>query len=377
MFLSSLSLFLLVSAASASLDDLGIPQSNALVTVKAFDLGSLTAVNGTGLVISPVLPGQQTVEFPLFAFLVEHNATQKRIMFDLGMRTDVENFAPSIAEMFAAGIYQLDDNKDITEVLQQAGINLTSIDTVIWSHSHFDHTGDMSKFPNTTKLVIGPGTDTSTYPTDPNAVHLESDFAGHNLTELDFTDSKLVFSGLPALDYFGDGSFYLMDTPGHISGHISALARVTPTTFVALGGDTFHHVGEARPRPAFQTNFPCPGHLVEELKTSVSTDYFWSPNSQIGSFDIESRAQQMLAISDLPGSVYEFPVTAQVSLEKIATFDADPDVLVVIAHDISHRANLPTYPASLNDWKANGYKEQTVWNFANKSNPAFLFDVVA
>ncbi|KAJ7646925.1 beta-lactamase-like protein [Roridomyces roridus] len=372
MFLSFLFLFLLVSATSASRNHLGIPKSNALVTVKAFDLGSLTVVNSSQIAISPVLPGQESVEFPMFAFLVEHQATQKRIMFDLGIRTDVENFVPSLSGIFAAGIYQLRDNKDVTEVLQQAGINLTSIDTVIQSHGHFDHIGDMSKFPNSTKLVIGPGTDTSTYPTDPNAVHLESDFAGHNITELDFTHSKLVwrwtFSGMGVSIWW---------THLHMSGHISALARVTPTTFVALGGDTFHHAGQTRPRPELQQNFPCPADLVEELKTSVSTDYFWSPDSHIGSFDIHSRTQPMLAISNLPGSVEQLPAIAQVSLDKIATFDADPDVLVVISHDISHRGNLPTYPASLNDWKAKNYKEKTVWNFANKSNLAFRFDVVA
>lgn len=154
---------------------------------------------------------------------------------------------------------------------------------------------------------------------------------------------------------------------------MTALARVTPTSFITLGGDTFHHVGEARPRPEFQKNFPCPAHLLEESKKSISTDYFWSPRSRNGAFDLPSRSQQLLAISDLPDSFYADPVTSQVSLEKLATFDADPDILVIVAHDMSLRDFIPYYPAYLNDWKANGLKESTVWNFINKTNPAFVF----
>ncbi|KAJ7646950.1 beta-lactamase-like protein [Roridomyces roridus] len=374
MFLSKfLSFLLLVGVTRASFQDHNIPQSNALVTVKAFDVGSMSLANSTHSFYLPVLPGRETITAPMYAFLVEHQATGKRVMFDLGIRKDPSNLAPSLGAAFVSGAYQLNQTRDILQQLQDGGITLASIDTVIWSHSHFDHIGDMSKFPNSTNLLIGPGTVVSTYPENPNATLLASDFAGHNVTELDFTHSKLVFSGLTAIDYFRDGSFYLLDTPGHMSGHISALARVTPTTFVSLSADTLHHAGQARPRPAFQNNFPCPAHLVHELKSSVSTDYFWSPKSQVGAFDIKSRAQQMLAISDLPDAFYEFPVPAQVSLEKMATFDADPDFLMVFSHDRSVRGTLPVFPKSLNNWKVSGLKERTVWNFADPSNPAWLF----
>jgi hypothetical protein len=41
-----------------------------------------------------------------------------------------------------------------------------------------------------------------------------------------------------ALGFFGDGTLYLVDAPGHFEGHITALARVAPGTFVFLGADT-------------------------------------------------------------------------------------------------------------------------------------------
>ncbi|KAJ7879944.1 hypothetical protein B0H14DRAFT_2707973, partial [Mycena olivaceomarginata] len=42
-------------------------------------------------------------------------------------------------------------------------------------------------------------------------------------------------------------------------------------------------------------------------------------------------------------------------------FDADPDVFVLIAHDLSVRDALPYFPAYLTGWKASGLKEPTVW----------------
>ncbi|KAJ7261708.1 beta-lactamase-like protein [Mycena haematopus] len=361
----------LLSGAYASWLDFGIPASTATVDVRVFNVANVTLVNDAHTFITPVLPGHEDAIFPDFSFLVEHSG--KRFMFDLGIRKDPLNLAPSLTGLFTSGVVQVEQPKDITELLQDGGIPLTSIDSVFWSHSHFDHIGDMSKFPNTTQLVIGSETDTSTYPEFPNAALQTSDFAGRKVTKIDFATANLTFSGIKAIDYFGDGSFYLLYTPGHILGHMSALARVTPTSFIALGGDTFHHVGEARPRPLFQKNFPCPAHLLEEAKTSISTDYFWSPESRDGAFDMLSRSQQLFAVSDLPDSFYADPVTSQISLEKLATFDADPDIFVLIAHDISLRSSIQYFPAYLNHWKASGLKDTTVWSFVDKTNPASVF----
>ncbi|KAJ7696604.1 beta-lactamase-like protein [Mycena rosella] len=284
------------------------------------------------------------------------------------------NYPPAISALFAAGVYSVPSEfKDIGQLLEQGGIALESIQAVIWSHSHFDHIGDMSRFPNTTALVIGPGTNRELYPQFPDGVLQTSDFAGHDVRKLSF---ELTFRGLKAIDYFGDGSLYLLDTPGHLPGHLSALARVTPSSFVLLGGDAFHHPGQLRPRPHLQRHFPCPAHLLETSRSAISTDYFWSWGSEPRVFDVPSRAEPLLALADVPGSVYADPVAAKVSLEKVATFDADPDFLVVIAHDQTLVSSLPYFPASLNDWKARDLKEEVMWRFVDENSPAFVFSPV-
>ncbi|CAK5263757.1 unnamed protein product [Mycena citricolor] len=361
----------LALSACASFRNYGIPESDATVDVRVFDVGTSTLVNGTGMILHPIPTGRETMSFPLFAFLIEHNG--KRVMFDLGMRNDTQNFAPSVAGMFTANLSKLEEpNGDITGLLEAGGIPLNTINTVIWSHSHFDHIGDMSKFPNTTELVIGAETNTDTYPQVPTASLKVEDLAGRIVTKIDFSKANITFSGLRAVDYFGDGSLYLLDTPGHLAGHITALARTTRSSFLVLGADSFHHPGAIRPRPAFQAQYPCPAHLLEDAKT-ISTDYFWSPKSISGVFDLPSRPEQLLAISDLATSFFANPVDSQISVEKLANFDADPDFFVVVSHDMSLRGVIPMFPAYLNRWKHDKLKENTVWGFLNKSSPSFIF----
>lgn len=47
-----------------------------------------------------------------------------------------------------------------------------------------------------------------------------------------------------AHDFFGDGSFWVIDAPGHCPGNLAALARVKTkdgrTKWAFLGGDCFH-----------------------------------------------------------------------------------------------------------------------------------------
>lgn len=93
------------------------------------------------------------------------------------------------------------------------------------SHHHPDHTGNPAGFPRTTEVVVGPGfkeTLLPGYPTDPKGLVLENDYQGRTVRQINFDEdaSGLTIGGFRALDYFGDGSFYLLETPG-----VSSTAR--------------------------------------------------------------------------------------------------------------------------------------------------------
>ena len=82
-----------------------------------------------------------------------------------------------------------------------------------------DHTGNPAGFPASTDLIVGPGfkeTMIPGYPTNPSSLVAEADWTGRNLRQISFADESqgLTIGGFSAMDFFGDGSFYLLETPG-------------------------------------------------------------------------------------------------------------------------------------------------------------------
>ena len=78
-----------------------------------------------------------------------------------------------------------------------------------------------------------------------------------------------------ALDFFGDGSFYLLDVLGYTTGHISGLARVAPEIFIFFGGDVCHYGGSFLPsqRAPIPSNIPKTAMLDARLGYLALTLY--------------------------------------------------------------------------------------------------------
>lgn len=119
-----------------------------------------------------------------------------------------------------AGQVVIDVGVDVPDQLTEANVDLQSISAIIWSHHHPDHVGDPSRFPSSTSLLVGPGLKSNEaiypgYPQNPDAVVSESAFKGREVIELDFSASGLSIGGFPAIDYFNDGSLYILASKGH------------------------------------------------------------------------------------------------------------------------------------------------------------------
>lgn len=237
------------------------------------------------------------------------------------------------------------------------------------SRRHFDHTGDPSTFPSTTKLIVGPGFSevfTPGYPADKGGHCLESDFAGRELQEIDFSGSDVTIGRFKAFDYFGDGSFYILDAPGHTIGHINALARTNASPnpgFVHLGGDSVHHAAEIRPSeylplpesiepspvPKLHSN-ACPGHIFAPvLKDGSKTEHILEWQDPWAEF-VEPKFGLIYNEKDLRETV-----------RKDEELDANRDIFTFIAHDWSLKGVVDEFPKSLNGWKNKGWKETTRW----------------
>lgn len=196
---------------------------------------------------SPRKIGGRYLHLADYSFLIESRHCEQRVLFDLAFIQDFNIRMPPSMKPLLAGpekVMAIDVVQDIPDTLKLHNIHLSTINAIIWSHSHIDHIGDPSDFPPTTELVVGPGFKAHSilaYPSNPNSPLLDDAFQGRSIREVDFSNSTTTVSGFRAIDYFGDTSFWLLEAPGHTAHHICALCRTTGDSWILLGGDACHH----------------------------------------------------------------------------------------------------------------------------------------
>ena len=330
------------------------------VRVRVIDTGYIENLPATAF-LAPEFPGLSKFAGPSFSFLIEHPSSRS-LLYDLGVRKDWENLPPVITSRIKQQLQcTIKVEKDVREQLEEHGIHPKHIEGIIWSHWHWDHTGDPSTFEKSTALIVGPGFTknfTPGYPADKNGRILESDYAGRELREIAF-DQGLKIGRFDAFDYFGDGSFYLLDSPGHAIGHMCGLARVTssPSSFILMGGDICHHVGQFRPSSEcplppmiFPHPFdrksltPCPGELFERIlpKNDRTKPFYTVPKSTKVAHDADA---------------------ADASISKLQNADALDEVLVIIAHDRNLLSVIDLFPNYADRFFEKGWAKDSRWLF--------------
>jgi glyoxylase-like metal-dependent hydrolase (beta-lactamase superfamily II) len=363
--------------------DLNIPHSDATVEVSIIDTTSHLSLPSL-MLVEPELPNFNTITACCYSFLIKHrsssssdtnpqpqtntNVKYNTLLFDLGIRKDWQNGPASIVEQVTPFKSNLHIEKDVATILRENDQSLEDIGGIVWSHWHFDHTGDPATFPPWTDLIVGPGFKSAFvpgFPTVPESPVDERAWQDRELREIDFESESdgLRIGKFRAFDFYGDGSFYLLDTPGHAIGHLCALARTTanPPTFMFLGGDIAHHAGEFRPTEylplpdsitpsplqapfAAQATF-CPGEVFEAIHPSKSrTKPFFSPST--GEHAVHADVAE-----------------TRRSIEKLTEFDAYDNVFSVIAHDQSLFDVVEFYPKAANQWKEKGWAREGQWRF--------------
>ncbi|RFU25125.1 hypothetical protein B7463_g11212, partial [Scytalidium lignicola] len=208
---------------------------------------------------------------PSLAFLIQHenleNGKKTRIVFDLGLRRDLERY-PEPIQRHAATRQPISTDPDIVKSLAAGGLTPNDIDYVMYSHVHWDHIGEPRDFTRST-FIIGPGSmdllqgtssslrgshshfeqdllpQSRTFELNPTSIKKELN--NHKILTVDqpgvpnFQRPWVSYLNLPStIDLFQDGSLYIVDAPGHLPGHINLLARTGPEESVYLAGDACH-----------------------------------------------------------------------------------------------------------------------------------------
>ena len=172
------------------------------------------------------------VEFSSTCWLVKHG--NEWLLWDTGVPESARGDPKGWSTLPKLIVYHLD--RTLTDQLAQIGLKPNDVTRVAVSHTHGDHIGNMSLFPDATVLMQR---------AEHNWIN-SSDGPNKNVNELMALARKLL--GTPKnlhlvdgdTDVFGDGSVTLVSTPGHTPGHQSLLVHLKTSGFIILSGDVAH-----------------------------------------------------------------------------------------------------------------------------------------
>lgn len=165
----------------------------------------------------------QIIQVPVFAFLVENE--NRRFLVDSGM-SDTER------SVKYHHIGRQEKGQAIYEQLERLGIAPTEIETIIFTHLHWDHCYNINYFPNARLIVSAKE---YRYALDPIPYNwnsyehprlgIQPSFHGYKFDLV--YDEEQIFDGVR-----------VFPTPGHSPGHMSVSVRTRQGRYV-IAGDLF------------------------------------------------------------------------------------------------------------------------------------------
>jgi N-acyl homoserine lactone hydrolase len=208
-------------------------------------------------------PGQNvgvSIEFSSTCWLIRHG--NEWLLWDTGVPETAFSDPRGWSTLPKLIVYHLD--RTLTDQLAEIGLKRDDVTRVAISHTHGDHIGNVSLFPNSTILMQR---------AEYTWIH-SPDGSNDNVNQLMALARKLL--GTPKnlqlidgdTDVFGDGSVILVSTPGHTPG-----SHLKNSGFIILSVDVVHLEGnfEKSIVPSLNTNKPESIASMERIRQLIGT----------------------------------------------------------------------------------------------------------
>ncbi len=164
------------------------------------------------------------ITLPIPSWLVEHDG--QRLLFDTGLHADLQHGKDRLGALAPHFNPDLPAQETLTARLEAAEVDPGSINAMVFSHLHFDHSGGTAEVPNA-RIVIQKKEWEAGHRDDliERGEYFPADFdIGHDVQLLD-----------GAHDVFGDGRVQCIPTPGHTAGHQSLRIELDSGPVVLTG----------------------------------------------------------------------------------------------------------------------------------------------
>lgn len=111
---------------------LNIPESQSTVEVHIIDSSARIRGISSSLFLEPAIKGFDTLDCPAYSFLVEHAATGRKVLFDLGVRKDWQHADPRTAQRIQSRGWSVSVEKGVADILSGGDVKLHDIEAIIW-----------------------------------------------------------------------------------------------------------------------------------------------------------------------------------------------------------------------------------------------------
>ncbi len=159
---------------------------------------------------------------PVLAYLVEH-PDKGYVLLDTGLdasfcRNKFGNFGPLLGRVVKT---KAEPGKDAVSQLKVLGLQPSDVKYVLMSHLHLDHASSLTSFARGTEVYVDADElKTANSPLGTMAGYLKN-LDGVNIKPYRYGGRLGPFDR--SLDFFGDGSLFILNAAGHTKGNVAVL----------------------------------------------------------------------------------------------------------------------------------------------------------